>query len=282
MPKLIHESTGLRIVQNEINDFCIVTLHYTADPRKRTPEWKKEAQAGMPPAQWAKEYEIDYTALFGEKVFPELAAARDKILVGAPYPEFPESQTYWGGLDFGMRNPSSFHVYTIHDGVIYSVYEVFEPIKSVPEFVGKMKEFPHWQNIRYIAADPSMWNKTQVGKAGPYAPVDHFFEAGLRNLMRGNHDENAWIATMREHWKDYENPTFRIYDVCANQIREFDTAVYASMSDRMAMTQNYRENIVDHNNHSLDDCKYFMNSRPRPREQQKSSKYPIMYKKWLH
>jgi hypothetical protein len=279
LPKTLHQSKGLTIKKNDINQFCIVTLHYTADPAKRSAAWKQEAQAGMIPAKWDKEYEINYTSLFGERVFPMVTTHRQYIVVPEPHIEFPSTQAYWGGFDYGLRNPSSFHVYTIHDSVIYSVWELFEPCKNYTDFVAKMKMCPYWDNIKYIAADPSIFNRTQLSAAGNIPPSELFQKAGVTKLIRGNNDETAWLTMMREHWQNPEDPTFKIFSCCPNQIREFESSVYADMSEKAMMTSNYREEIVDHNNHSLDDCKYFMNSRPRL--QQKTLKLPIMYKRWL-
>lgn len=280
-PIILHEQEGLRIVKNAKNAFCVVTLHYTADPRKRTPEWKEEAKAGMHPAKFAQEYEIDYTAMYGEKVFPEITTLRDKIIVKEPFPDFPDTQVYWGGFDYGARNPSSFHVYTIWDGCVYSVWELFEPCRNVPEFAQKLRECPYWDKIKYIAADPSIWWNTQQSKVGNLVSVcDLFFENKITKLIKGVHDEAAWLAIMRAHWQNAEDPTFRIFDCCTNQIREFETAVYVSTSDRMLQTQNFREAINDHNNHTLDDCKYFMNSRPKISKS--NIKTPRMVSRWLN
>jgi hypothetical protein len=279
MPQVIHESTGLTIKLNDINQFCVVSLHYTADPVKRTDQWKREASAGMVPAKWDKEYEIDYTALFGKKVFPEITTHRQHIIVSEPYPEFPDTQVYWGGFDYGTQNPSSFHVYTIVDEIVYSVWELYEPCKNIPDFVAKMKDCPYWNKIRYIAHDPTMTYATQQRNNGLVSVAHLFMEAGVTKWLKGNNDEAAWKAIMSEHWRNPETPTFKIFARCANQIREFDSAVFANMNEKQLMTQNYREDIADRNNHSLDDCKYFMNSRPRL--QRKVVKYPKMVERWL-
>jgi hypothetical protein len=280
MPKLLHEQTGLRIVKNDINQFAVITLHFTADPAKRSPQWEAEAKAGMPPAKWEKEYCISYTALFGERVFPELVSNRNKIIVSEPYPELPEDLPCWGGFDYGARNPTSFHVYTIHDNVVYSIWELYEPCKNIVDFVTKMKGCPYWSRLKYIAADPSIWNRTQQMASGLTSIYHLFTQAGVPHLIKGNNDETAWMAQMREHWRDNaEDPTFRIFARCPNQIREFDSAVFVSMSEKQLHSQNYKEAINDHNNHSLDDCKYFMNSRPK--YQQTRWKSPTMVKRWV-
>ena len=86
---ILHQSTGLNVRLNAKNKFCVVTLHHTADPKKRGPEWRAEALAGMSPAKFSREYDIDYGALFGERVFPEITMNKANIVINEPYPEFP-------------------------------------------------------------------------------------------------------------------------------------------------------------------------------------------------
>lgn len=280
MPELLHEQEGLRIVKNDKNRFTVVTLHFTADPAKRSPEWKAEAAAGMHPAKFAQEYEMDYTALFGEKVFPEIGAGREKIVVREPYPEFGPEQVYWAGFDYGARNPSSFHVYAIADGVTYSVWELFESCKNIGDFAQKILECPYYNKIKYIAADPSIWyNNTQARSGDITSRYALFVECRVHKLLKGLTDEALWLAMMRQHWQDPQEPTFRIFSCCHNQIREFEGAIYVSTSDRLLQTQNYRETVSDHDNHSLDDCKYFMNSRPRITKS--GIKIPNQCRRWL-
>ena len=279
-PEILHEQTGLKIVRNPKNRFVVVTLHYTADPAKRSPEWIAEARAGMHAAKFAQEYEMDYTALYGEKVFPEISAGRDKIIVQEPWPEFGPEQMFWAGFDYGARNPSSFHVYTIDDKVVYSVWELFEPCKNVGEFARKILECPYYDKIKYIAADPSIWyNNTQAREGNVTSVYALLVENKVHKLLKGVTDEASWLAMMRAHWGDLEDPTFRIFNRCVNQIREFETAIFVSTSERLLQTQNYREAVSDHDNHSLDDCKYFMNSRPRLVRQ--GVKIPNQARLWL-
>ena len=262
--EILYEQTGLQVRKNKANGFCVIRLHYTADPAKRKPEWIKQAKAGMREADFRREYEIDYTSLFGEPVFPEMTEYEDKIVVKAPYPDFGPNQVYWGGLDYGARNPSSVHFYTIHDGVIYCVWELYHPCKDPGDFVEEVKSFPFYGNVRYIACDPSIYNKSTRNSRGlPASMAEIFYQHGLTKLVPGNTDERAWIARMRELWADSEDPRFRIFDSCTNMIREFKRAVFATMTAKAMATQNWREQILDKDNHALDDCKYFINSRPK-------------------
>lgn len=281
MPEILHESTGLKIVRNEVNRFIVATLHYTADPVKRTPDWIAEAKAGMRPAQWAKEYEIDYVALYGQRVFPEITSARDKIVIPEPYKEYGPLQPFWGGFDFGQRNPSAFYVFTIDDGVLVAVAEIYEPCKSIEDLAGKIVTLPYFQQIKYIASDPTIVNqKSRTNKFGQFVPLAELFaEHGIRKLVPGNTDEAPWIAMMRGHWKNSNDPTFQIRACCPNLISEFENAVYAGQSDKDVLTQTYREQIEDVRNHGLDAVKYWMNSRPQHRP--KMWTQPNQWRKWL-
>jgi hypothetical protein len=269
------------VVKNDLNQFVVVTLLYHADPAKRSPEWEKEARAGVSAAKFAKEYLIDYTALFGEKIFPEILAKRGGIVLQEPYPEFPDSQVYWGGFDYGAKNPSAFLVYTLDkEGNSYCVWELYEPCRNIKEYVRKMRDCPYWDRIKYIAADPSLWGLTQRKGDGSLTSNYMFFlEAGCdRPMVGGNQDESAWLSMMRAAWAP-EQPTFKILSCCQNIIREFEGAVYASMSDKMLMTSNYKEHMVDHNNHALDADKYWRLSRAKLAT--KTFKSPRMVERWL-
>lgn len=269
MSKLIHSQKGLRIVQNDRNGFVVATLHYTADPRKGSKEWKKEAQQGLSQAKFEQEFEISYDAMLGEKVFPEIKSRRSEIILHeGPYQfnDWPRSLAMWGGLDYGTRNASSFHIYTAVDGVLYAIWEMYKPCKNIIDFAREMKECPYWEQVRYIAHDPSLSNLTQRDmKTGAMTTViQQFQELGINKLIRGINDEQAWLVQMQKHWCG-DDITFKIMDCCPRMIEEFESATYVSMSERQLETQNYRETLVDKFNHALDDCKYFMNSAPSVR-----------------
>ena len=140
MSKLLHSQTGLKIVKNDRNGFVIATLHYTADPRKRGKAWKQEAMRGMSKAHAEQEFEISYDAMLGEKVFPEIQSRQDEIILHeGPFVgnDWPRSTPMWAGFDYGARNPSSFHVYTAVDGILYAIWELYEPCKDIVAFTNK-------------------------------------------------------------------------------------------------------------------------------------------------
>ena len=261
---IFHSSQGLTIRRNKKNGFVVCRLHYTADPDKCSEEWKREAQYGMSPAKFSREYEIDYGATLGEKVFPEISSHHYQIVVPEEeIPTFPDGQVFYGGFDFGQRNPSSFHVYTVWEGCIWAVWELFEPASNIMDYTTKMKACPYYEGIKYIAADPHIADLRQYGRDGNGSSIlQQFNEYGVKKLMLAPNNELNWLAMMRNYWANPMEPLFKISSGCPNMIREFKGAIFSGQKDKLNLTMNFKETIADVNNHSLDDCKYFMLASP--------------------
>jgi hypothetical protein len=244
---------------------------------KRSPQWEQEAREGLSEAKWRKEYLIDYTALYGEKVFPEIITGRSNIVV-EPF-EIPKGQPCWAGLDYGARNPTSVHIYTEIDGCWYAVWELYKPCENIPALVAELQQCPYWGQVKWVAADPSIFARNQQRYDGvPTSVAAMMQEAGVYNLIAGVNDEGAWIAKMRDLWKDPADPRFKIMKTCPAMINEFSEAVYTTPTQRMEAAFTYREDIADFNNHALDDCKYHFNSKPT--YQHKPIKWPKMVDRW--
>lgn len=280
MAKTIHEQTGLRIWRNERNGFTVARLHFTADSRKRSPEWIAASQQGLSKAKWEQEFDINYTSQQGEKAFPEILAKRELIVhKEGPYldNQWPSSLVMWGGFDYGARNPSSFHVYTVVDGVTWCIWELYQPCRNIIDFARALKECPFWNQIRYIVHDPDMGNlKARDMTTGNTQTVLSQFESlGIRKWIAGRNDEATWLSTMQRHWCGLEI-TFKILETCPMMIDEFEQATYRSITDRQLETQDYNEGLVDKHNHSLDDCKYFMNSAMATRGPVRPLKIPSL------
>ena len=282
MSEILHEQTGLKIRRNTNNRFVVCELDYFADPGKRSPEWEAEAKAGMTAAAWAKEYLRDATAMYGQRVFSEISVHREYIVIGPPYREFGPQGAFWGGFDFGSRNPSAFIVFTIEDGVIYAIWELYEPTKTIPDLASKIISCPYYDRLRYISCDPTITNqKTRTNKYGALVTIaDLLGEYGIKRMRPGDTNEAVWLTEMRRHWSRGDDPTFRILDTCPNLIHEFENAVFASQSERDILTDTYKEQIADVHNHALDATKYFMNSRPVVGFRRFHD--PQMHRRWAH
>lgn len=60
---------GLHTWTNPDNGFTVVRLHYSADPAKRSDEWKRAARRGLTWAEWMREYEIVSSSFEGIPVY---------------------------------------------------------------------------------------------------------------------------------------------------------------------------------------------------------------------
>jgi len=82
-------------------DFCHIRVHYHADPEKDA-VWAKRKSAyygGMDTPKWRREYEIDYSAVQGQPVYPMLSKAHVKC----------RDVTGWSiyrVIDHGIRHPT--------------------------------------------------------------------------------------------------------------------------------------------------------------------------------
>lgn len=69
--KKLSPMPGLKIWKNPKNKFLVFEAHYTADPAKRTDEWKDRNKSGMPIRDWNMEYEITWESWLGLPIFTD-------------------------------------------------------------------------------------------------------------------------------------------------------------------------------------------------------------------
>jgi len=63
--------TGIKKWDNPENKFCVFEIHYTADPEKRSSDWKNKLKPSMPIAKWNQEYEILWDSFSGMPVYSD-------------------------------------------------------------------------------------------------------------------------------------------------------------------------------------------------------------------
>lgn len=269
MPEILHEQKGLTIKKNDINKVVVASLFFYADPIKARPNWIKEASVGMSKADVQKEYYIDYTALQGERIFPEFMEHKSKIVIEPPYPETDIYRRYWMGFDYGTRNPSA--LYVIAEGKnaegessLYVIWEHYEPTKDLSKLCDTIKDCEHYQAVTWIAADPVLWTKNQQGLMGLTSIGDQMYERGVPNLLPGKQNEEAFVNYMHTSWASLNErtPTFFIQNNCSNLIREFENIVYQSSTMGTIKQASPKEQMVNRDNHGLDAIKYFLSLYP--------------------
>lgn len=257
---------GLEIYKTK-EGFTVAKLHYTADPNKdperNGQEWLRNALQGIPGGKsspmWRKEQEIDFTAYSGQLLcYHIIQQYRHKVIVD----KYVKASDYkYGSLDWGRNNPASFHTYAVdEDGNIHSAYEIYLNDTSIPDFSSLIKQSPYYQDLMWISADPSMWNKNQEEKQGLCSLYDKFLKEGI-SLQKGkSRDDSIAINELLDRWYqlDVNKPKFTISPKCIKQIWEFERLRYKEITTAMVEQKNYEETLVDKDNHSWDDWKYFI------------------------
>lgn len=90
---------GVEMWKNPRNDFMVMEIHYTADPAKRDPEWKRKASASIPRREWLREYEISWETWEGLPVYADW----DTKIHGVPRSISPHiGLPLLRGWDFGL------------------------------------------------------------------------------------------------------------------------------------------------------------------------------------
>jgi len=250
--------------------FMSVRLHYTADPSKdpSTPdgaEWFAKAIQGYPGGKaspmWRKEYEIDFGAFSGQLLcYKIMQDFRDKVIV--PY-EPKAIDNLYGSVDWGRNNPASFHVYAVDEfKSVHSVYEIYVRDTSVPDFCTAIKQSPYYQRLTWISADPSLWNMNQETKEGLRSLENRFRECGMVLKKSKARTDDLPINELLDRWDKLETKQtrFTISPRCPMQIWEFEHLRYRDTSTAQIEQQNKSEQLVDKDNHSWDDFKYFIHT----------------------
>lgn len=258
---------GLHKYKNSSGHTC-VRLHYTADPEKATDAWiESEASryidGGRNSIRWRGEMEIDFEAGSGELVFQTFTAKESQIVV----PPFTVDETYvlYGGMDWGTRNPVSFHVYAESpDKTFFAIWEYYAERQALFEVAKALKTCPYYDRLQWIACDPTMWNATVATKTGFTSIAEMFTDPDMvgNNVIdklmaaHGRSDETA-INIFRNHWAKAK-PDFLITTDCPKLRSEIKNLKHPDANGRTNST----EKIVDKNNHAWDDMKYFRLSHP--------------------
>lgn len=272
------------LVKNNKQGHRVLRLHYTADPDKNPSSvtgklwFDKETNkyiGGTGSLGWRREMEIDFGAGSGELVFPEFFDM-EMSLTCDPF-ELDETYNFFGGFDWGTRNPLSFHVYAeSRDHRFFSIWEYFDEHKPIPYVARRIKECPYYERIQWIASDPSIWTENIPKKDG-FASVATMLqdeeEVGDKfviDKLTSAHDRSdvGGINKFKSMWSIVP-PKFVIFKSCVNQINEFKNLKYP---ERKEIT-NETEKILDKNNHSWDDAKYFILSHPYAKTFEEKPKY---------
>lgn len=251
---------GLDVYKTK-DGFTVARLHYTADPEKASDPLLVEGYpGGKTGAIWRKEMEIDFTAFSGQLLcYDIMTRHRAKIISNRKLEDY---YRLYGSLDWGRNNPASFHIYWQEEGHIHSCFEIYRNDTSIPDFCSLIKNAPLYQRLIWISADPSMWSKNQETREGLRSLKDLFQDEDIV-LRRGkSRDDSIAINELLDRWYQLEDndARFTISPNCPMQIWEFERLRYEEITTTMIERKNYSERLVDKDNHSWDDFKYFIST----------------------
>jgi hypothetical protein len=206
--------------------------------------------------------EIDYGAGGGELVFKSFPDLESQIVVD-PY-DIPITSNLYGGLDWGLTNPCSFHVYEYTlDGLWTAVWEWYQrDVPSIEAACQAIRMCPYYDRIEWIACDPMMYKEDQYLQTGKTSIASLFVQqdAGLRidKLMPAHYRSDIlMIEHVRSMWN--KSPVqFRMSRLCPNLIAEYRELKFQMVREGV----NNAEKLVDKNNHAWDDSKYARLSHP--------------------
>lgn len=83
----------------------VLRVHYSADPVKRSPEWKEREQKGTTAADWEQEFEINFNVPKGKPWYPEFRY--DFHVASAPLEPVP-GRPVLRGWDYGLTPATVF------------------------------------------------------------------------------------------------------------------------------------------------------------------------------
>lgn len=249
------------------NGHAIVDLHYGYDPDKNNETWISKAEKAYPGGRnslaWRREMEMDWSAGIGELVFDFFTKYEKDIIVDPAEPAL--TSELFGGFDWGDNNPCSFHVYEyMQNGTVKVIWEWYQ--KNIPSAVAAgqaVRMCPYYDKLQWIAADPMIWTDnqySQTGKTSLYRILteDISEEYRIDKLMQAhNRNDSLMIQKMLIRLQE-KPPTFKISKLCPNMIKEFKNLRYKESKADVNSTGK----IVNKDNHTWDDAKYFLLSHP--------------------
>ena len=167
-------------------------------------------------------------------------------------------------IDPGLSNPLSCHFYAVdYDGNVYVVAEWYKAGLSVEE---------HAVQIKAIA-DVLSWKRRKDGRleaiidsaanqrtlSGARSVSELFFDNGILVNTRVDKDLFSGISRVKSYIKDSSGKSkLFIFKSCVNMIREFKSYFWGN-----------EDRPIKKNDHSLDELRYFIMSRPEPAKETK-------------
>lgn len=284
---------GLKVWKNPNNKFTVIMLHYTADPQRdpsrEGKEWFEAERAGVPLADWNKEYEIDFSSRAGKLIFSSEFCDFNPSVHFINSFEFDGSTEFLLSLDFGQNNPTAALVGAwTATNKLYITDEYYKPaLPSVSsremfdQFAYLMSNSDDFRlkslsqkrtaaditfQIKVIDPSTISKNRTKIkeGEEIPYSVLEDFYDHGW-DFEPANNDVDGSITRIREYFQINSSGESHLYifkDKCPNLCNELLNYRYKKLTELQEKTRNQSEEPVKKNDHAIDALRYMIMTRP--------------------
>jgi hypothetical protein len=248
---------GLKAWDNPINGFRVLRLHYSADPKKRTPEWKAEERRLYGTAEWYREYELIWESMEGRAVYADAWDAGFHTS-RAPLGWSPKLAVC-RGWDFGLYGACLFGQLFPHGRLLILREAIGEDI-SFERFVEEVNRlslewFPGARFVEFV--DPTGANR--LGNDG-FSYLKILRDAPLRakNIIPGANAKverkKAVIDFLGENVKGH--PSYLVDPSCEYLIKGYNGGYFYPYR-KGTLTTDPDKNIYSH----IHDCNQYLCSR---------------------
>ncbi len=212
----------------------VLQIHYSIVPG-RDMDWventARDVPGGVDSPAWRQEFEIEYNAFSGQRVFP--------LFGGSMVREFepPDGGTAWLGCDYGFRNPTAVvdlrKLADTPNGPVYGAFrELYQKDCSIADLKRRMWiAFGPPENYEAELIDPS----TDAVREADTMSHFHLFQTGeyARNFQKARNSLDG-LVVIRE-WMDQGR--FKVHPQCHNLIYELEHYVYPDWVNKSVQAQ---------------------------------------------
>jgi hypothetical protein len=236
----------------------VVRVHYTADPNKDPDRhgrdwWNlqvSEAPGGERGSYWQQEFEIDFHAYSGTRVYKEFTNEPPQIV--APFVPPPDAPK-WRAIDYGLRNPTACLWITRIDNEYYVYREFFQNETSVTNLKDIIAAMSGDEQYLATWIDPSTDDMREADTPSVYWLLNQPPYA-LR-ATKGRREATGRIVV--QQW--LHDGRFHVVDNCANTRREMVGYRYEDWSPTAAKRHAAKEAPLKKDDHTMDAIKMFAN-----------------------
>ncbi len=223
--------------------FIAVRVHYSIDPKLWPAERIASIKSAIPGWRWQKEYEIDFNARGGQKVYD---CFDPLIHVGIPEIDIDACPRY-KVIDHGRRNPTAclWWAEDRKSKIIFFYREYYQPNATIAEHSRNILALERKNETRMTLIDPSTHKRLDTSST---TIADEYTRYGIKtvaadnNLSAGIEEVSSALLASLARWS-IENHTIHNYfeQRLINKQRLFVIAEQRAVYFHPSMTNTIRE-----------------------------------------